>query len=121
MFTTLVIIIMLLAGCGDASTPVVKVATDPVPIDPTVVEAPCDLVAQTEQGTIYFYAEAPTASTVPQVSTCTEQDIAVLPAVCEGTSEYSLENGVARVLCGTFTRAGLTKTDFVRVEVGGGR
>jgi hypothetical protein len=116
MLSTLVIIIVLLAGCGDGSTPVVNVRTDP-----TVVEAPCDWVAQTEHGTIYFYAEAPTASTVPQVSTCTEQDIAVLPAVCEGTSEYSLENGVARVLCGTFTRAGLTKTDFVRVEVGGGR
>jgi len=103
MFTTLAIIIILLAGCGEAS------------------EARCDLVAQTEQGTIYFYAEASAASTDPRVSTCTEQDIAVLPAVCEGTSEYSVEDGVARVLCGTFTRAGLTKADFVRVEVGGGQ
>jgi len=84
-------------------------------------EARCDLVAQTKEGTIYFYAEAPTASTVPQVSTCTEQDIAVLPAVCEGTSEHSLEDGVARVLCGTFTRASLAKADFVRVEVGAGQ
>ena len=84
-------------------------------------EARCDLVAQTKEGTIYFYAEAPTASTLPQVYTCTEQDIAVLPAVCEGTSEYSLEDGVARVLCGTFTRASLAKADFVRVEVGAGQ
>jgi len=103
MFATLVITIILLAGCGEAS------------------EARCDLVAQTEEGTIYFYAEAPTAGTDPQVSTCTEQDIAVLPPVCEQTSEYRLGDGVARVLCGTFTRAGLTKADFVRVEVGGGQ
>ena len=115
MLTTLVTIIVLLAGCGDASAPVVD-----IPIDPTVVEAPCDLVAQAEGGTTYFYAEAPTASTVPRVYTCAEQDIAVLPAVCERTSEYSVEDGVVRVLCGTANGEGVTKADFVRIEVGGG-
>lgn len=109
----LITIIVLLAGCDDGSLVL------GIPINPTVAEAPCNLVAMTEAGTIYFSAEVPTASSVPRVYTCTERDIAVLPVACERSSEFRVEGGVARVLCGTFTERGLSKADFVRIEFGG--
>jgi len=114
MLNALATIIMLLSGCGEGSTPLVDIA-----MNPKVVDAPCDFVAQTEAGMIYYYAEARVAAESIQVFTCTVPDLEVLPQQCERTTNYRMKNGVARVLCGTFTEEGVTKADFVRVGTGG--
>ena len=118
MAKKLVIIIVLLAGCGDASPPFAPgTITEPEPEpepEPAVFELPCNRML-TQSGHLYVYAEAEAPPWDMHVFTCANPATPFGPAICEPATDYIIDEGVVRVLCGEWT-AGAETADFVRIE-----
>jgi len=117
----MLVIIIILAGCGDVSTPAAPAGPgSPIesgPLTPVELDLPCDGLAQTEQGSIYWYAEVDAPLEVDRVELCERDNIDFLDPHCTETLDYAVnEDGVLRVLCGTWTGTPANVADFVHVE-----
>ncbi len=131
-----VIIILILAGCGDVPTrtaapsgpmgpadpaepdPTGQEPTMPEPHEPNAFEAPCDEAIEHE-GTLYFYAQAAAPSRDFAVSNCFESGKPFEAPTCEPAMQFAIEDGVVSVLCGEWLAGAETASflaDFVRFE-----
>ena len=108
-------IIILMVGCGDVSVPAAP-GNLSAPADPEAFELECGEAEDTAEG-VFFYAEAQAPEWEFTASTCTETLDPTAPPSCTSTSNYQVEAGVVRVLCGVWgTEERAPLPDFVRIE-----
>lgn len=128
------IILVLLGGCGDVSTAAAPsgplAPAQPNEPDPTEPDAepkePAALVlelscneAHTTPDRVYFYAEAQSPEWELEVFNCNDPEKPFESPACNPASEYVIEGGVIRVLCGEWEVGAETVdylADFVRIE-----
>jgi hypothetical protein len=123
------IIIVILAGCGDVSTAAAPsrpsgpmenpepAPSEPKPAEPEALETPCDeAIAIGER--FYFYAEREAPEWDFDAFNCYESGKPFEAPTCIPATQYAIEDGVVRILCGEWQSGdeGSYQADFVRIE-----
>lgn len=123
------IIIVLVAGCGDVSTsaapgsptgpaePSEPEPGEPEPSEPEAFETACSEVVAIEDR-LYFYAQTEAPDWEFDAFNCYESGKPFEAPTCTPATQYAIEDGVVNVLCGEWQSGnpGSYQADFVRFE-----